>query len=309
MTTKDGSQIIAIEEHYLDKDVDAKVQKVAGGGEVTRKRLLDLGDLRVKDMDEAGIDVQVLSHCPPGAQAFDPNEAKERSAGVNDRLHDFILTNPARFRGFATLPTRTPELAANELERCHRELGFHGAIVHGLTEGEFIDMPRFWPIFERAEFLDIPIYIHPGRPHPAVIDAYYKDYVKQYRSILSAGWGFTVETATAGLRMVLSGIFDKYPNLKIILGHMGEGLPFLTWRINHSFGEIIPNQGKKAGFSEIFKKHFHITTSGNFSDAALLCTIMEMGADRIIFSVDWPYVDNKPGSEWIETIAVSPEDK
>ena len=114
-------------------------------------------DLRFKDMDEACIDVQVLSHWTPGVQAFDPNKAKERSAGVDDRLHDFILTNPARFRGFATLPTRTPELAADELKRCHRELGFHGAIVHGLTEGEFIYMPRFWPIFERVEFLDILI--------------------------------------------------------------------------------------------------------------------------------------------------------
>ena len=309
MATKDGSQIIAIEEHYLDIDVDAKVNKMAGGGEETRKRLLDLGDLRVKEMDQAGIDIQVLSHCPPGAQAFDPNEAQERAPAVNTRLHKFIQTKPDRFGGFATLPTRAPELAADELERCHKELGFHGAIVHGLTEGEFIDMPRFWPIFERAEALDIPIYIHPGRPHPAVIEAYYKDYVEKYRSILSAGWGFTVETATAGLRMVLSGVFDKYPNLKIILGHMGEGLPFLMWRINHSFGPIIPNQGKMTGFKDIFTKHFHITTSGNFSDSALLCTMMEMGSDRIIYSVDWPYVENTPGTEWLETLAVSPEDK
>ena len=128
MTTKEGSQVIAIEEHYLDADVDAKVNKMAGGGEETRKRLLDLGDIRVKEMDAAGIDIQVLSHCPPGAQAFDPDEAEVRAAGVNNRLYDFIQTKPDRFGGFATLPTRAPELAADELERCHKELGFHGAI-------------------------------------------------------------------------------------------------------------------------------------------------------------------------------------
>ena len=117
MATKDGSQVIAIEEHYLDIDVDAKVNKKAGGGEETRKRLLDLGEIRVKEMDEAGIDIQVLSHCPPGAQAFEPEEAEIRAAGVNNRLHQFIQTKPTRFGAFATLPTRAPELAADELER------------------------------------------------------------------------------------------------------------------------------------------------------------------------------------------------
>ena len=308
MTTKSGSQIIAIEEHYLDADVDQKVNKQAGGGEATKAKLIDLGNLRLKEMDEAGIDIQVLSHCPPGAQAFDPDEAEKRAQGVNNRLHEFIQSKPDRFSGFATLPTRAPEVAADELERCIKDLNFKGAIIHGLTEGEFIDLPKFWPIFERAERLDVPVYIHPGRPHPAVIEAYYKEYAEKYRSILSAGWGFTVETATAGLRLDLSGVFEKHPHLKIILGHMGEGLPFLLWRINHSFGKSIRNEDEEVNFRDIFCKHFYITTSGNFSNPALLCSIMEMGVDRILFSVDWPYVDNTPGAEWINTIPLGKED-
>jgi 2,3-dihydroxybenzoate decarboxylase len=155
----------------------------------------------------------------------------------------------------------------------------------------------------------VPVYIHPGRPNQAVIDAYYREYADKYSAILSAGWGFTVETATAGLRMVLSGIFDHHPNLKIILGHMGEGLPFLLWRINHSFSKAFRPAGEHVDFRDIFCRHFWITTSGNFSNPALLCSVMEMGADRILFSVDWPYVENAPGAEWMEGIPLSEEDR
>ena len=232
----DGTRplVIAIEEHYLDQDVDAKVNKQAGGGEDTRKRLMDLGELRLREMDEAGIDIQVLSHCPPGAQAFDKDEAIVRDQGVNNRLNDVVQARPDRFAAFASLPTKNPDACPDELERCVKELGFKGAMVHGLTDGKFHDLPEFWPIFAKAEELDVPIYIHPGRPQPDVIEAYYKEYKDQFRSILSAGWGFTVETATAGVRLVLSGVLDKHPEVKIILGHMGEGLPFLLWRIIRS---------------------------------------------------------------------------
>jgi len=307
----DGTRplVIAIEEHYLDQDVDAKVNKQAGGSEDTRKRLMDLGELRLREMDEAGIDIQVLSHCPPGAQAFDKDEAIVRAQGVNNRLNDVVQARPDRFAAFASLPTKNPDACPDELERCVKELGFKGAMVHGLTDGKFHDLPEFWPIFAKAEELDVPIYIHPGRPHPDVIEAYYKEYKDQFRSILSAGWGFTVETATAGVRLVLSGVLDKHPNVKIILGHMGEGLPFLLWRINHSFNKLSRPEGQDVQFRDLFCKHFYITTSGNFSNPALLCSVMEMGVDRILFSVDWPYVENKPGTEWMEGIPLSEEDK
>jgi predicted TIM-barrel fold metal-dependent hydrolase len=304
--TSRGMQVIAIEEHYLDADVDAKINKRAAGGEETRRRLIDLGALRLGEMDEAGIDMQVLSHCPPGAQAFDAEES-DRARGVNDRLAQTCAANPDRFKAFATLPLRNPQAAADELARCVEELGFKGCIVHGLTDGLFIDDRRFWPIFARAEALDVPVYVHPGRPHQAVIDAYYKDYAEKYPSILSSGWGFTVETATAGVRLVLSGVFEAHPGLKIILGHMGEGLPFSLWRIDRGFSEA---SRRDAGvpFREIFCRHFWITTSGNFSTPALLCSAMEMGMDRILFSVDWPYVMNAPGTRWMESLPFSRED-
>ena len=309
MTTRTGSQVIAIEEHYLDADVDAKINKGAGTGVRIHERLVDLGELRIREMDEAGIDIQVLSHCPPGAQAFDREEAQERTRGVNDRLHAFVQSRPDRFAAFATLPMRDPDSCPDELERCVTELGFKGAIIHGLTDGKFPDMPEFWPIFARAEALDVPVYIHPGPPHPAVVEAYYKEYVEKFRSILSAGWGFTVETATSGLRLVLSGVLDRHPDVKIILGHMGEGLPFLLWRINHSFSKLFRPEGENVAFRDLFCKHFYITTSGNFSNPALLCSVMELGVDRILFSVDWPYVQNSPGTAWMEGIPLSDEDR
>jgi 2,3-dihydroxybenzoate decarboxylase len=228
---------------------------------------------------------------------------------VNNRLHSFVESRPDRFSAFASLPMRDPDACPDELERCVKELGFKGAMIHGLTDGKFPDMPEFWPIFARAEALDVPIYIHPGPPHPAVVEAYYKEYVEKFRSILSAGWGFTVETATSGLRLVLSGVLDKHPDVKIILGHMGEGLPFLLWRINHSFSKLFRPEGENVAFRDLFCKHFYITTSGNFSNPALLCSVMELGVDRILFSVDWPYVQNAPGTAWMEGIPLSDEDR
>jgi 2,3-dihydroxybenzoate decarboxylase len=138
-----------------------------------------------------------------------------------------------------------------------------------------------------------------------VIDAYLKDYVEQYPNFVRAAWGFTMETATQGIRLVLSGVFDQYPRLKIILGHLGEGLPFLLWRIDHT----LARDGRMTSFREQFCEHFWITTSGNFSHPALLCCVMEMGVDRILFSVDWPFVQNKPGTQWMKDVPLSAEDK
>jgi predicted TIM-barrel fold metal-dependent hydrolase len=148
--------------------------------------------------------------------------------------------------------------------------------------------------------------MHPAVPHPAVIDVYYKDYVEKYPNILRAAWGFTVETATQGIRLVLSGVFDAYPGLKIILGHLGEGLPFLLWRINMA---LVRDGAGPNWFRDTFREHFWITTSGFFSDPALLCCMMEMGVDRILFSIDYPFVENQPGTDWVHRIPLCDEDK
>src|SRR5579863_306799 len=223
--------IVALEEHYLDPEV--KRHGSPGAGPEIVRRLDDLGELRLKEMDEAGIDLQVLSHSIPGLQGVDAATGVPLARRVNDRLHEAVLAHPDRFAAFAALPTADPRAAAEELERTVTTLGFKGAMVNGLTQGVFHDDARFWPIYERAAALDVPIYIHPALPQRAVVEAYYKDYAQKHPGLLRAAWGFTVETATQGIRFVLSGVFDAYPGLKIILGHMGEGLPFYLWRISH----------------------------------------------------------------------------
>ncbi|MFQ6028696.1 MAG: amidohydrolase family protein [Dehalococcoidia bacterium] len=310
MTTQSKPRIIALEEHYWDQEVAATYGEANDLRRATGivQRLYDSGELRLKEMDEAGIDVQVLSHAPPAAQAADPATSVKLAAGANDRLKEIVLTSPDRFAGFATLPTPDPAAAAQELERCVTRHGFKGAMVHGLTEGQFIDNKRFWPIFERAQALDVPIYIHPASPHPAVVEAYYQDYLESFPSIRSAGWGYTVETATQGIRLVLSGVFDEYTDLKIIIGHLGESIPFSLWRIDQAMSRP-GNADTSFSFKDYFCKHFWITTSGNFSNPALLCCVMEMGVDRILYSVDWPFVDNMLGAEWIPTIPLGNEDK
>ena len=300
-------QVIALEEHYLDPEVKPYIT----GPDVTRQanvsaRLDDVGQGRIAEMDAAGIDMQVLSHGAPSVQRLDAELAVRLARGANDRLAETVRAHPDRFAGFAMLPTADPKTAADELERAVTRLGFKGAMVHGLTGGLFLDDKRFWPIFERAQALDVPLYMHPAVPHPAVIGIYYKDYVEKYPNILRAAWGFTVETATQGIRLVLSGVFDAYPGLKIILGHLGEGLPFLLWRINMA---LVRDGAGPNWFRDTFRKHFWITTSGFFSDPALLCCMMEMGVDRILFSIDYPFVENKPGTEWVHRIPLCEEDK
>ena len=298
--------VIALEEHYYDPELVATFDSPEGRAPELRRRLDDLGELRLKEMDEAGIDVQVISHGAPSTQRLDPETAVRLARNANDRLAQAIAAHPDRFAGFAALPTPDPKAAADELERTVTQLGFKGAMVHGLTNGVFFDDKRFWPIFERAQALDVPLYVHPAVPHPAVVEAYYQDYLTDFPALRTAAWGFTVETATHGIRLVLSGVFDAYPDVKIILGHMGEGLPFLLWRITHALSR--PGN-RKVAFRDQFSQHFYITTSGNFSTPALLCSMMELGVDRILFSVDWPFVQNVPGTKWMHDLQLSAEDK
>jgi predicted TIM-barrel fold metal-dependent hydrolase len=298
--------VIALEEHYWDKELAALFAGAEGVRDPqTLKRLYDLGELRLSEMDEAGIDVQILSHGAPSAQKLSGAEAVDITRGVNDRLQAVVAANPTRFAAFAALPTSDPKAAADELERTIK-LGFKGAMIHGLANGVFLDDKRFWPIFERAQALDVPLYLHPSVPLPAVMDAYYKDYAKDFPMVVRAAWGYTVETATHAIRLVLAGVFDAFPRLKVILGHLGETLPFLVWRVDHALAR--PG-AKTLSFREVFCGHFYITTSGNFSNPALLCCVMEMGIDRILFAVDWPFVANKPAVQWMETVPLCDEDK
>lgn len=307
MLKKPNCPIVTLEEHYWDEELSALFTGFdAGAPPHTRKQLLDLGDIRLQAMDEAGIDIQVISHAAPSVQKLIADVAVPLARRVNDRLAAAVKRHPTRFAGFATLPTADPAAAADELARCVNELGFKGGMIHGLAQGEFVDKKKFWPIYARAEALDVPIYLHPAVPHPAVIDAYYKDYADDFPMMLRAAWGYTVEAATQGIRMILSGVFEQHPRLKIILGHLGEGLPFFSWRINNAL--VRPGQ-RAVRFRETFASNFYVTTSGFFSDTALLCTAQEMGVDRILFSVDYPFEANPPGPAWLETIPFCDEDK
>jgi len=304
MVEKSRPQVIALEEHYWDRELVSHNT----GGDIIRapeleKRLFDLGELRLKEMDEAGVDYQVISHGAPATQKLPDDIAVELARRVNDRLHAAVQMHPKRFGAFAAIPTNDAKAGADELERCIK-LGFKGAMLHGLANGVFLDDKRFWPIYERAERLDVPVYFHPANPHPAVIEAYYKEYVQSVPTILSAGWGFTVETATTALRLVLSGLFQQHPKLKVILGHLGEGIPFLIARMD----EALSRQAK-VDFRDTFSSHFSVTTSGFFSNPALLCCVQELGIDRIMFSIDWPFVNNQRATDWIKTIPLSAEDR
>jgi 2,3-dihydroxybenzoate decarboxylase len=306
MMEKPNCPIIALEEHYMDQELVAHFPGELNYNNEISKRMRDLGELRLKEMDEAGIDVQVLSHIAPSGQMLPKEIAVDLARRANDWLHTAISANPKRFAAFAMLPTTDPAAAADELERTVDKLGFKGAMISGLTNGQFVDGKSFWAIFARAEKLDVPIYLHPSTPHPAVIDAYYKDYIKDFPMLARPAWGFTVETATQAIRMVLSGVFDVHPRLKIILGHLGETLPFLVWRIDQSLSRL---GQKRMSFRDVFCNNFYITTSGNFSNPALLCCVMEMGIDHIMFGVDWPLVNNLLATRWMETVPLCDEDK
>jgi 2,3-dihydroxybenzoate decarboxylase len=306
MFKKPHCPVIAIEEHYWDEEL----AKTYTGSEAGRpgeqsKRLHDFTGIRIKEMDDVGIDIQVISHGAPSTQKLPADIAVALTRRVNDRLHAAVAANAKRFAAFAALPTAVPDAAADELERT-AALGFKGAMLHGLANGTFLDDKRFWPIYARAEKLDLPIYLHPAHPQPEVSRIYYDDYVKDFPMVARPAWGYTVETATLGIRLALSGVFEKYPKLKIILGHLGETLPFLVWRIDQALKR--PGQ-KSTSFRDIFCGNYYITTSGNFSNPALLCCVMEMGVDHILFAIDWPFVMNPPGVAWMEGVPLSDEDK
>jgi 2,3-dihydroxybenzoate decarboxylase len=307
MFKKPHCPVIAIEEHYWDEELAKTYQGSESGrpGE-QQKRLYDFGALRLQEMDAVGIDMQVISHGAPSTQKLPAETAVGLTQRVNDRLHAAISSRPDRFAAFASLPTAVPQAAADELERAVQKLGFKGAMLHGLANDVFLDDKRFWPIYARAEALDVPIYLHPSLPQADVRRIYYDDYAKDFPTVARPAWGYTVETATLGIRLVLSGVFEKHPKLKIMLGHLGETLPYLVWRIDQALKR--PGQ-KSMSFRDIFCNNYYITTSGNFSNPALLCAVMEMGVDHILFAVDWPFVMNPPGTTWMETVPLSDHDK
>ena len=265
----------------------------------------DLGEQRLAYMDAAGIDIQVLSFGSPGAQAFESATAIPMARDANDRAFEAVKAHPDRFAAFAALPTADPEAAAKELERCVKALGFKGTMIHGHTQGTFLDQKKCWVIFECAQALGVPIYLHPTLPHPDALKAYFQG----YEDLARAAWGFAVDTSCHFLRIVFAGVFDAYPDLKIILGHLGEGLPFAMHRLNNHTYRAAARRGLKRTPLEYLKQNMLVTTSGNWYEPAFLCTLLALGADNILFAVDWPYEPNTTGIEFLKKLSISDLDR
>lgn len=304
-------RLVTLEEHFLDFAAIAS-------NEITRKRtewlpakikdaLTDLGEGRLRAMDENGIAVQVLSASLPGADLLDGEEGIRFARQVNDRLVEVVRRAPGRFAGFAHLPMRSPEAAADELERAVSDLGFRGAMINGMTDGRFLDNACFAPILARAAKLGVPIYLHPNFPPQAVMDAYYADLPGFMGFILATGgYGWHAETAIHVLRLAVSGAFERHPGLNMIVGHMGETIPFMLDRLDHCVVDI---QGSDTPPSRIIRERLYITTAGVFSTPAFLCALTTFGADRILFSVDYPYSGLQKAVGWLNHIPVAPDDK
>ncbi len=308
---------IAIEEHFLAKGFGEVMQRNASSGRgrlpptLTPNRLARLADLaalRLEDMDKSGIDLQVISNIGPIFVPVSGDADVKLAQEANDQLAAAIAAYPDRFAGFATLPMTKPEAAADELTRAVRSLGLKGPMIHGTTKGRFLDDVSFLPVLERAAALNVPIYLHPAPPPAPVLEAYYADVDPAVRFALStAGWGWHSEVGVHALRLILAGVFDRLPTLQIIIGHMGEMIPFMLARIN----EVLtpPARQLQQPVSTYFTRNFYITTSGFFSDPPLLLAVQVVGADRIIFSVDYPFSTNEQGRKFLDNASISPADR
>jgi len=299
-------KIIAVEEHFMHPSLSNHLGHAAQQPDQIKERLFDFSDIRISEMDSAGIDVQILSHQSPGSQRLKNEVAIDACKNVNNALAQVISNHSDRFLGFAMLPTNLPIDAASELRRSVEELGFKGAMIHGLSAGKMVDEKFFWPIFAEAERLDVPIYLHPALPDKEVTERYYAPYDASHPMLTRAAWGFGVEAGTQAIRMVLSGVFDKHPNLKIILGHLGEAIPFWLPRIQESLSRT---ESQPINFEDIFKSNFWITTSGFFSDHALELCVNTLKLDHILFAIDWPYANNETGVNWLQNSKIKPSIK
>ena len=304
---------IALEEHFAT----AEFLKITNYAEIAAPtpeygraacaRLLEVGEARIADMDAAGIDVQVLSLVNGCQDRLDPAIATALAHDANDELASIVRGRPDRYAGFAALNLLQPEKAAAEFERAVQQLGFKGAIVHGTVNGLFLDHPSFTPLFEVAQALDVPIYLHPTMPPPEVQQAYFSGLPRRLDFFLSrAAWGWHAELGLHCLRLMVSGVFDRFSKVQIIVGHLGENLPFSLARADSILGR--GDKALKRSVVEYFHDHFHVTTAGYFTQPPFLCALQVVGVDRIMFSVDHPFSSNADGRAFLNSLAISPRD-
>jgi len=307
------SRVVSLEEAFLHPRVwnlypDGLQRRYAH----LKERLSDVAQ-RISLMDDAGIDLQVLSHAHPGVQIIPDRDADLATTicrDVNDWLAATVGAYPTRLAGFATLPTQSPDAAAAELHRAVNHLGLKGALINGHTNGRYLDDPAFDKLLGTATELGVPIYLHPTDPPEAISQIYYQPF-----SALIPSWGWPVETATHLLRLMCAGVFDRYPDLTIIVGHLGELLPYCYTRLDagltQAMGALVPHTGmrNRNSAAHYLKTNVFATSSGVFDQPVFDCAVAMLGIDRLMFSVDYPFQDSETAMEFLRHCALSPDDK
>ncbi|MFC1958102.1 amidohydrolase family protein [Chloroflexota bacterium] len=307
---------ILVEEHFISPgfaegpglNIVENAKKAGEHGLKSLEQLCDVGSIRIAAMDEAGIDMQVLSMSSPGTEQLEASEAIGIVREANDFLADAIQKYPERFAGFAILPTAAPDKAVEELDLMVHKHGFKGAVINGHIKDRYLDDKCFWPILECAENLNVPIYLHPTQPLQSVKDIYYEGFSPQVTNMLSgAGWGWHIETAIHVLRLIMSGAFDKHPKLQIIIGHMGEAMPFMLERIDNRMSQKVT--GLERQTADYLRENVYYTFGGFNFNPTFLNLLLEVGAERIMFSADHPHGSMVKARAFLEQLPVSTTDR
>jgi len=305
---------IGLEEHFAIPDTlnDSKGFLGDHVWPELEKRLLDMQEYRLSHMDRHGMQMMILSLNAPAIQAIaDVKKATQLARKANDFLAGEVRKRPDRFQAFAALAMQDPDGATRELVRCVKELGFRGALVNGFSSIEeeamvYLDDRRYDGFWAECAKLDVPFYLHPRNPLPSASQIY-----EGHPWLLGPTWAFGQETAVHALRLMASGLFDRHPRLQIVLGHLGEGLPYSIWRVDHrnAWTKAPPRYPAKKKLGDYFRANFHLTTSGNFRTQTLLDAILEVGADRILFSTDWPFENVDHAADWFDACPISELDR
>jgi hypothetical protein len=307
---------ITLEEHFVSpgflagpgKDFAERLRNSGARGARLVEQLQDVGDKRVAEMDSAGIDLQALSLNSPGVEQSDAALQVSAARDSNDFLAEAVKKHPKRFAGFAALPIAAPDKAAEELERCVRQLGFKGTLINGHTRGRYLDDKFFTPVLERADALNLPIYLHPTVPPKAVVEASFGGFAPAVTGMFAAaGWGWHLETAVHLIRMILGGVFDRHPKLQVVIGHLGEGIPFMLPRLNKNFSMELTKLNRPVG--AYLRENVHYTFGGFNFPATFQNLWSEVGVGRIMFSVDHPYGSMAEARAFLEQLPVSEADR
>jgi 2,3-dihydroxybenzoate decarboxylase len=305
---------IAFEEHFALEETLEETRNFAGDSgtwDDFARQILDLEDERLQQMDETGIDFAILSLNAPGVQRIlDAKEAMNVAKKANERMAEAVAKHPRRYAALAALPMHDPDAASEELTRCVRQLDFKGCLVNGFQQVDdpdnvkYYDLPEYRSFWATVAALDVPFYLHPRMQIPSRAQNY-----EGHPWLMSAPWGFAVETSIHSLRLCGSGVFDDYPTLRICIGHLGENIPFGLWRIDARMRFSRRGYRGKRSLGDYFRDHFHITTSGNFNDPALRCTLEVIDNDKIHFSADYPFERMQDAADWYDATDVVSEEQ